>query len=418
MKLKATPETIIDRCTELYPEVPEVLARVQERVWHNQRSIAPFQAAVLYTLAKPYNRTSARILEIGTARGFSAAILSEACPLAHITTLNPQEHEVRDARDNLKPYSNVTVVTACSWDYLANYIGTGYDLIFVDGDHKRVDQDMPWWDHLRPDGLMLFHDYSPDASPRPCEPVFQACNIFAKELKLREPPVMVRDTENVGMAGFVKPNGNGEKFPDPYYPVLDGKPYSIMDVNQLRALYDLTSTVTVPGAIVECGVGNGGSAFVLAQAAKGRHLWAFGSTDGVNEPDPDKDGQKACYRYAKTGGAWGAHIPAYTMTILNKAVEDEAYLHYHPGWFEDSFRETLHDIGKIAILHIDANVYWGTLMALRAWYPNVVKGGLVTVSAYNYWPGVKAAVDEYTFDGKSMSGLFAYDDLNVAWRVE
>src|SRR3989304_3470070 len=125
MKLKANPEKIIDRCAVLYPEVPQVLKRV-EAVWHNERSIAPYQAAALYALARPYNKATARILEIGTARGFSASVLAEACPLAQIVTLNPQAHEVEDARVNLKPYGNVTIVTALSWVYLQNYIGTGF----------------------------------------------------------------------------------------------------------------------------------------------------------------------------------------------------------------------------------------------------------------------------------------------------
>jgi len=181
MKLKANPEKIIDRCSVLYPEVPQVLKRVNA-VWHNERSIAPYQAAALYALARPYNKATARILEIGTARGFSASVLAEACPLAQIVTLNPQAHEVEDARVNLKPYGNVTIVTALSWVYLQNYIGTGFDLIFVDGDHAHIHADMPWWEHLRPGGLMLFHDYSPEGSPRSCEPVFQACNQFAVEL--------------------------------------------------------------------------------------------------------------------------------------------------------------------------------------------------------------------------------------------
>lgn len=413
MKLKADPDKIVARFTDLHPEIPSVLNRVAAVGWKQKRSLAPEQVAALYALAKPYNHTSTRILEIGTAFGYSAAALAEACPLAHIVTLNPATNEVQAAKTNLRSYGNVTCVTVKSWDYLKNYIGTGFDVVFIDGDHNAIGRDLAWWEHVRPGGVMILHDYSPNNSPRPCQPVFDAANRFAEQLGFHEPPIVIRDMNDVGLAAFPKESERITR-PDPYYVVVDAKPYSIMDVNQLRSLFDLALTALANGDVVECGVGNGGSASVLYQGVKcwaslPFDLWAFGSPEGVEPPDEVLDGAKAVARYKKN--SWGSHDPAYTRDVLLKATPAPR-LHYFPGWFRDTFKGV--NPAPIALLHIDANTYLGTRESLDRWYASVVPGGLVLVSAYNYWPGVRKAVEN--FFGYQPDFLFGYDDLNVAWR--
>src|SRR5574342_759637 len=165
-QLSVTADEILETLCNAHPELPEVLARVRARVPSKKREIAQFQAAVLYSVIKPYNVTGAHIFEIGTFLGYSAAIMAEAAPLAQIVTLNPKDFEASEARQNLRHYPNIEVVEAISWDYLKTYRGPYLDAIFVDGDHKRVQLDMPWWDWLNPDGLMIFHDFSPAESTR------------------------------------------------------------------------------------------------------------------------------------------------------------------------------------------------------------------------------------------------------------
>ncbi|HML23514.1 MAG TPA: class I SAM-dependent methyltransferase [Aggregatilinea sp.] len=187
------------------PGIPVALDVARERVGtiKAKREIAAYQAAVLYALARQYDYEGAHLLEIGTALGFSASVLAQAAPHAHITTLNPREDESAAARLNLGVFPNVTVVAAASWDYLAHYRLPLLDLVFVDGDHARVRRDLPWWNLLRPGGLMVFHDYSPEGTYRACPPVFEALNEFA-ELLGRAFDVLVVDDGGVGMAGFYR----------------------------------------------------------------------------------------------------------------------------------------------------------------------------------------------------------------------
>lgn len=168
-----------------------------------KREIAGYQAACLYALVKPYDWEGAKILEIGTAWGYSAAMMAEAAPLAQIITLNPKSTEATVARSHLYHYPMVTVVEALSWDYL-EMSRDQFDVIFVDGDHKNVVYDLPWWERLNPGGLFLFHDYSPDGTYRACPPVYLGVNAWMEETGLPF-AVLVQDDGGVGLCGFQKP---------------------------------------------------------------------------------------------------------------------------------------------------------------------------------------------------------------------
>jgi len=160
-----------------------------------------YQAAALFWLASQYNRFGAAILEIGTLAGYSASIMAQAAPLAHIVTLNSAEAQIETARHNLASWQ-VDVRLAVSWEELALYQGRKLGMIFVDGDHRRVALDVPWFNWLRVGGLILFHDFTPAGS----QPVVDAINGMAEYLS-REPDIVIRDTDGIGMAGFYRERG-------------------------------------------------------------------------------------------------------------------------------------------------------------------------------------------------------------------
>lgn len=198
-------EQILAALIGSYPEIRSVLATARKACPPRKRQIAEYQGAALYAAAKPYNKTGARILEIGTFEGYSAHVLSQACPQAHIITLNPKPWEVLIARSHLQG-RRVTLRGDLSWDYLDQHIkfrNQPFDLIFVDGDHAQVLKDLPWFDQVRTGGLMVFHDYSPANSPRPCPPVYEALNQMCDALG-RDFDLLVVDDTAVGLAGFIR----------------------------------------------------------------------------------------------------------------------------------------------------------------------------------------------------------------------
>lgn len=202
----ASADELLEYFTRLIPTGKDDLEKARRLITASSREVWPYQAAALYCLANQYRQPQTNILEIGTAYGYTSAVMTLATPLAQITTLNPTQWEAEDARQSLRGY-NVTVVEAKSWDYLhANQQlehPVLYDLIFVDGDHKRVAHDMPWWTYLRAGGLFIFHDYAPEWSTRPCPPVYEELGRFARWVS-REPDILIVDDHDVGMAGWYR----------------------------------------------------------------------------------------------------------------------------------------------------------------------------------------------------------------------
>ena len=76
-----------------------------------------------------------QILEVGTAIGFSALLMSEYMPAdAHITTIEKYEKRIPIARENFKKYGKeeqITLIEGDAADVLAGLSGE-YDLIFMD----------------------------------------------------------------------------------------------------------------------------------------------------------------------------------------------------------------------------------------------------------------------------------------------
>lgn len=376
---------------QAHPELVNALLKLREI--RNRRAIEEYQAAALYHIARPYDRKGARVLEIGTAFGYSASVLALAMPRATITTLNPDPAEAAQARANLARFgAQVEVVEAKSWEYLAATNDTAYDLIFCDGDHKNVRLDLPWWKHLRTDGLFIFHDYSPSGAARACPPVFRALNEFRDALA-RDFDVLVVDDNGTGMAGLTK--RMGEDLQTEQRDLLATlNAYSTASFDMIAGLYSLAASVrNVTGAVVECGVQNGGSAATLALGIGGdRPLWLFDNFVGVPEPGLE-DGGKAMQRWQlKQADGWAKGDVKTVRACLKRFGLRGAKI--VSGDFAQTFADE-HETGAIAVLHIDATLYTSTRQALERFYADIAPGGLVIVSAYHHWPGIQQAVHQF-----------------------
>lgn len=108
----------------------------------------------LLTMNKPR-----QILEVGTAIGFSALLMSEYMPEdAHITTIEKYEKRIPIARDNFKKYGKekqITLIEGDAAEILAELSGE-YDLIFMDAAKGQYIHFLP--DILRllkPGGVLL-----------------------------------------------------------------------------------------------------------------------------------------------------------------------------------------------------------------------------------------------------------------------
>jgi O-methyltransferase len=165
--------------------------------------------------------------------------------------------------------------------------------------------------------------------------------------------------------------------------------YTLLSYPRLAALYDLARDVP-PGAFVECGVYNGGSAGMIASADPSRDLWLFDSWQGLPEPG-EIDVSATGYRREK---GWDRGSEALVRELLvHKLGFRSDRLHLVRGWFEDTLAVT--DTGPIALLHLDSDWYDSISLCLRAFHPRVVAGGAVIVDDYSFWKGARTAVDEF-----------------------
>jgi hypothetical protein len=178
--------------------------------------------------------------------------------------------------------------------------------------------------------------------------------------------------------------------------------FTMVSIPQLRLLYDLTkkaNSLMLRGAIVECGVWNGGSSALMA-AADGqsllagqspREMWLFDSFAGLPEPN-DEDGERIRNAYFK---GWCSASPLNVETIHRELGLPLERVHIVRGWFDATLPKTAIDIESIAILHIDADWYDSVKIVLDSFYDKVVEGGFVVLDDYRRWIGCEKAVSDF-----------------------
>ena len=174
--------------------------------------------------------------------------------------------------------------------------------------------------------------------------------------------------------------------------------YSFLSYSRLSKIYDMALLVeeeAIHGDFVECGVCRGGSAGVLSKIAERnstRHVWLFDSWEGLPQPtEIDVD-------FAGTSGYKGqAYSPEQTARefLFEKLALDEQRIHLVKGWFQDTLPSYKHEIGEIALLHLDSDWYESTKLCLEELYDSVVEGGVIVIDDYWFWQGCRKAVDEF-----------------------
>ncbi len=167
--------------------------------------------------------------------------------------------------------------------------------------------------------------------------------------------------------------------------------------------FDLIANVE--GDIVECGVGFGHTLLLLCFLnyieGKNRHVRAFDSFEGFPEPSPED----ASHRNPKKG-EWKVITTADLDDILFRRcrlpVKAKELLHVTKGYFENTLPQS--KIGKIALLHLDVDLYGSYKTCLHALYDKVVPGGVILFDEYKQkdtqkvFPGAAKAIDEFFSD--------------------
>jgi O-methyltransferase len=171
-------------------------------------------------------------------------------------------------------------------------------------------------------------------------------------------------------------------------------PYTWLPPVRLRALEHHAAAVTsraIPGAFVECGVAEGGSALLLAllrtRLDPSRDLWLFDTFEGLPSPtadDPDYD------KAMPWTGLCRGELPQIQALMTRHG---ETNIRYVKGLHQDTMPIT--PLPPIALLHLDSDWYEPTLTCLSYLWPMVSVGGRVQLDDYGTWAGCHRAVTEY-----------------------
>lgn len=196
------------------------------------------------------------------------------------------------------------------------------------------------------------------------------------------------------------------------YRSLLGGGYTMISARRGRMLHRLGRDVDgrgIPGALVDCGVWNGGSTLLLHRGAPGREVWAFDSFEGLPEPGA-LDGEESAGWAGECLGAEDRLREAFAR------FGDSSRLHVVKGWFENTLEAAAVDVGQVAVLHADGDWYESVLLTLRTFYPLVAPGGWIVIDDYGQWVGAQRATDEFRRDVGDQTPFMKIDYVGRCWR--
>ena len=186
--------------------------------------------------------------------------------------------------------------------------------------------------------------------------------------------------------------------------IVDVMPYSLVGTGGLEATYDAVTSVedaSMPGALVECGVAQGGSAALMAMTSakygRRRPVWLFDSYEGLPDPTAEDfvDGKTGRHvRPLPRGSCLGTYEEVDAL-LFGKFGLDRRDVHMVKGWFQDTLVAERDAIGPIAVLRIDGDWYDSVKCCLDMLYDQVVSGGYVIIDDYSSCFGAQKAVDEF-----------------------
>ena len=167
----------------------------------------------------------------------------------------------------------------------------------------------------------------------------------------------------------------------------------------LYCLDQLDKVRAIEGDIVECGVsiGHGALLFLLLSEYLGveRTYYGFDSFEGFPDPVPEDETTPI------TGKDYWANPPETVLRVLRDGRVPERIIRDRVRLVKGFFDKTLPSYdGRIALLHLDGDLYESYKVSLLELYGKVASGGIIMFDEYAdpRWPGARKAIDEFFAD--------------------
>jgi O-methyltransferase len=177
----------------------------------------------------------------------------------------------------------------------------------------------------------------------------------------------------------------------------------------LRRVYRQTSlvellrtTISIDGAIAECGCARGMSSMQMAFSIaasntdwRGERFYICDSFQGLSEPSAEDLDMRGMARAEakRVMSMTFAGSMAYSFEKISKLMWSQfPALSLHKGWIPEVFNglpETAY-----RFVNVDVDLYAPTLASFEYFYPRLAKGGVIVTDDYN-WPGGRKAIEEF-----------------------
>lgn len=167
-------------------------------------------------------------------------------------------------------------------------------------------------------------------------------------------------------------------------------PYTLVSPDRCHVLYSLAQQAQVlEGEVWECGVYRGGTAMLLQATLREQGksmLRLFDTFEGMPKTSAEKDLHRKGDFSDTTLEAVRGRLHTDTRTFL------------HRGLIPDSFAGL--ESSRIALAHIDVDIYQSVLDCCEFIYPRMSGGGFLLFDDYGFpsCPGARQAVDEFFRD--------------------
>lgn len=163
--------------------------------------------------------------------------------------------------------------------------------------------------------------------------------------------------------------------------------------------------ITLPGHVVECGVFKGTSLVRWAsyrevlESPHSRRIVGF-DTFGAFPETAYADDQALRERFIAAAGGMSLSAEELQQVLAHKGLRNVELVAGDILETVPRYVET-HPAFKIALLHIDTDIYEPAKAALETFYDRIVPGGLLVFDDYGIFPGETKAVDEF-FTGRGV----------------
>lgn len=160
----------------------------------------------------------------------------------------------------------------------------------------------------------------------------------------------------------------------------------MLDLGRISTLMHLVRTVPKSGVVAEFGVYLGYTAALLSTMTP-MPIWLYDSFEGLPEPDPG-----CAVNFQKGKLAASVETVKETFRLYTRRRKADRIV---KKWFEELTHEDMPE--KFSFVHLDCDMFDGTLAVLELIYPRMVHGGIVVIDDCGWpgLPGVKKAVDKF-----------------------